>query len=49
MINLEERDLVPGIWIKRLNSTKDQFKKNLIKSFNLEEELPQWLVLLKHF
>ena len=26
---------------------KEHFKKNLIKSFNLEKELPQWLVLCK--
>ena len=41
------RDLVPGSWIKKLNSMKEQFKKNLINSFNLEKELPQWLVSCK--
>ena len=41
------RDLVPGLWIKRLSSMKEHFKRNLINSFNLDKEIPQWLVLSK--
>ena len=41
------RDLIPGLWIKRLSSMKEHFKRNLINSFNLDKEIPQWLVLSK--
>ena len=41
------RDLFPGLWIKRLSSMKEHFKRNLINSFNLDKEIPQWLVLSK--
>ena len=34
------RDLVPGLWIKRLSSMKEHFKRNLINSFNLDKEIP---------
>ena len=40
-------DLIPELWIKKLSSMKEHFKKNFIKSFNLEKGLPQWLVLCK--
>ena len=30
------RDLIPGLWIKRLTSTRDHFKQLLISIYNLE-------------
>ena len=41
------RDLIPGLWINRLTSTRDQFKQLLISIYNLEQDYPQWLVLSK--
>ena len=32
------RDLLPGLWIKRLSSMKEHFKRNLKTSFNLDKE-----------
>ena len=41
------RDLIPGLWIKRLTSTRDHFKQLLISIYNQEQDYPQWLVLSK--
>ena len=42
-----ERDLIPGLWIKKLTSTREHFKKLLSYVFNMEQDYPQWLVLSK--
>ena len=39
--------MIPGLWIKRLTSTRDHFKQLLIFIYNLEQDYPQWLVLSK--
>ena len=41
------RDLIPRLWIKRLTSMRDHFKQPLISIYDLEQDCPQWLVLLK--
>ena len=41
------RDLIPGLWIKRLTSTRGHFKQLLISIYNLEQDYPQWLILSK--
>ena len=41
------RDLIPGLWIKKLTSTREHFKKLLSSVFNIEEDYPQCLVLSK--
>ena len=41
------RHPIPGLWIKRLTSTRDHFEQLLISVCNLEQDYPQWLVLWK--
>ena len=41
------RDLIPGLWIKKLTGTREHFKKLLSSVFNMEQDYPQWLVLSK--
>ena len=41
------RDLIPGLWIKRLTTTRDHFKQLIISIHNLEQDCPQWIVLSK--
>ena len=41
------RDLTIAIWIKRLKSTKTEMKEVLTGTFELKNEIPDWLVLSK--
>ena len=41
------RDLTTALWIKRLKSTKTEMKELLTGTFELKNEIPDWLVLSK--
>ena len=41
------RDLTIALWMKRLKSTKTEMKELLTGTFELKNEIPDWLVLSK--
>ena len=41
------RDLLAGVWIKRMKSIKEKYKEELKKLLNNEKELPEWLLTSK--
>ena len=41
------RDLVTGLWLKRLKSIKEEYKQELTKLLNNEMELPAWMLISK--
>ena len=41
------RDLTIALWMKRLKSKKTEMKELLTRTFELKNEIPDWLVLSK--
>ena len=41
------RDLLAGVWIKRMKSIKEKYKEELKKLLNNEKEPPEWLLTSK--
>ena len=42
------RDLLAGVWIKRMKSIKEKYKEELKKLLNNEKEPPEWLLTSKN-